>query len=53
MSLRSQLEEFVSRVKGRKTSYWISGEDSVGQMKMIGMAYMESGFKLRPTSSFR
>ncbi|KAF4636108.1 hypothetical protein G7Y89_g1969 [Cudoniella acicularis] len=53
MSYRYQLEEFVNRVKGRQTQYWISGEDSVNQMKMIDMAYEKSGLGLRPTSSFR
>jgi predicted dehydrogenase len=52
MSYRHQLEEFVNRVKGRQTQYWVSGEDSVNQMKMIYMAYEKSGLGLRPTSSF-
>lgn len=53
MSYRYQLEEFVNRVKGRPTQYWVSGEDSVNQMKMIDMAYEKSGLGLRPTSSFK
>ncbi|PYI02776.1 putative oxidoreductase [Aspergillus sclerotiicarbonarius CBS 121057] len=53
MSYRWQLEEFVNRVKGRPTQYWVSAEDSVKQMKMIDMAYEKSGLGLRPTSSFR
>lgn len=53
MSYRYQLEAFVNRVKGRSTQYWISGEDSVKQMKMVDMAYEKSGLGLRPTSSFR
>ncbi|KAH8701827.1 putative oxidoreductase [Talaromyces proteolyticus] len=53
MSYRYQLEEFVNRVKGRKTQYWVGGEDSFNQMKMIDMAYKKSGLGLRPTSSFR
>ena len=53
MSYRYQLEEFVNRVKGRQTQYWISGQDSVNQMRMIDMAYKKSGPGLRPTSSFR
>jgi predicted dehydrogenase len=53
MSYRHQLEEFVNKVKGRNTHVWISGEDSIAQMKMIDMAYTKSGLGLRPTSSFR
>lgn len=53
MSYRYMLEEFVSQVKGRQTQYWISGEDSIKQMKMVDMAYDKSGLGLRPTSSFR
>jgi predicted dehydrogenase len=53
MSYRYQLEEFVNRVKGRKTQYWVDGEDSTNQMKMIDMVYEKSGLGLRPTSSFR
>lgn len=53
MSYRYQLEEFVNRVRGRPTAYWIDGEDSVNQMKMIDMCYEKSGLGLRPTSSFR
>ena len=53
MSYRWQLEEFVNRVRGRKTQFWVSDEDSVCQAKMIDMAYEKSGLGLRPTSSFR
>lgn len=53
MSYRYQLEEFVNRVKGRQTHYWVSGEDSINQMRMVDMAYERSGLGLRPTSSFR
>ncbi|KAJ5366058.1 Oxidoreductase N-terminal [Penicillium concentricum] len=28
MSYRYQLEEFVNRVKGRSTQYWVEGQDS-------------------------
>ncbi|KAJ5660329.1 oxidoreductase [Penicillium longicatenatum] len=52
MSYRYQLEEFVNRIKGRKTQYWVSGDDSLNQMKMIDMAYEKSGLGPRPTSSF-
>ena len=53
MSFRYQLDDFVNRIKGRPTQYWISGEDSINQMKMVDMAYEKSGLGLRPTSSFR
>ncbi|KAK0717634.1 oxidoreductase domain-containing protein [Lasiosphaeria miniovina] len=53
MSYRWQLEEFVNRVKGRPTQFWISGEDSINQMRMLDMAYEKSGLGLRPMSEFR
>ncbi len=53
MSYRYQLEDFVNRVKGRKTSYWVDGEDSVKQMKMVDLAYEKSGLGVRSTSSFQ
>jgi GFO/IDH/MocA C-terminal domain len=53
MSYRYMLEEFVNQIKGRKTQYWLSGEESVNQMKMTDMAYEKNGLGLRPTSSFR
>ncbi|KAK1676450.1 putative oxidoreductase [Colletotrichum godetiae] len=52
-SFRYQLEAFVNRIKGRETHYWVTGEDSIKQMKMIDMAYEKSGLRLRPTSTFR
>ncbi|EXJ89100.1 hypothetical protein A1O3_02164 [Capronia epimyces CBS 606.96] len=52
MSYRYQLEEFVNRVKGRRTQTWIGAEDSINLMKMVDMAYEKSGLGLRPTSSF-
>lgn len=52
MSYRFQLAEFVKRVKGQKTHYWIEGEDSVNQMRMIDLAYEKSGLGLRPTITF-
>ncbi|KAL8940614.1 MAG: hypothetical protein Q9216_002727 [Gyalolechia sp. 2 TL-2023] len=53
MSYRHQLEQFVNRVKGRKTQHWVSGEDSIAQMRMLDMAYEKSGLGLRPTSTYR
>lgn len=51
-SYHYQLEEFVNRVRGRKTKFWISAEDSVSQAKMVDMAYEKSGLGLRPNSTF-
>lgn len=53
MSYRHQLEQFVNKIKGRPTEYWITGEDSIEQMKMIDMAYVKSGLGPRPTSTYR
>lgn len=53
MSYRYQLEEFVNRIQGRETQYWVDAQDSVKQMKMIDMAYAKSGLGLRPTSAFK
>ncbi|QKX55603.1 uncharacterized protein TRUGW13939_02699 [Talaromyces rugulosus] len=53
MSYRWQLEEFVNRIKGRQAAFWISGQDSINQMKMVDMAYEKSGLGLRKTGSFR
>ncbi|KAF9875943.1 hypothetical protein CkaCkLH20_06389 [Colletotrichum karsti] len=44
---RHQLEQFVNRVKGRETSTWVDGEDSIAQMRMIDMAYAKAGLPLR------
>lgn len=53
MSYRHQLEQFVNKVKGRKTQFWVEREDSIAQMKMVDMAYERSGLGPRPTSSFK
>ena len=53
MSYRHQLQQFVNRVKGRETLHWVTGEDSIAQMKMMDMAYEKSGLGARLTSSFR
>ncbi|KAI0469207.1 hypothetical protein F4859DRAFT_137427 [Xylaria cf. heliscus] len=47
---RYQLEQFVNRVRGRDTPQWISGEDSVGTMRMIDMAYTAAKLPLRPAN---
>jgi predicted dehydrogenase len=51
-SYRHQLEQFVNRVRGRKTASWVDGEDSIAQMKMIDMAYAKSGLGARPSRPF-
>lgn len=53
MSFRHQLEQLVNQVKGRKTQHWISGEDSIAQMKMIDIAYEKCGLGPRPTSTYK
>lgn len=53
MSYRYQLDQFVNRVKGRETLYWVDKKDSIDQMKMIDMAYEKSGLGARQTSTFR
>ncbi|KAF2742621.1 putative oxidoreductase [Sporormia fimetaria CBS 119925] len=52
MSYRFQLEEFVNRIKGRETRWWVEGEDSVEHMRMVDMAYVKSGLGVRPSSGF-
>ncbi|KAL7822790.1 NAD(P)-binding protein [Trichoderma gracile] len=53
MSYRHQLEQFVNRVKGRRTQHWVDRDDSIAQMRMVDMAYERSGLGPRPMSSFR
>ena len=53
MSFKYQLDQFVNKVTGRETRYWVSREDSILQMKMVDMAYGKSGLGVRPTSEFK
>ena len=53
MSYRYQLEQFVDRVKGRKTNFWVDHEDSVRNTELVDMAYEKSGLGPRPSSRFR
>lgn len=47
------LQEFVDKIQGREGSgIWVSGEDSIAQMKAIDMVYEKSGLGLRPTSDY-
>ena len=52
MSYRHMLEQFVNKVRGRETQTWVSGEDSIAQMKMLDMAYTKSGLGARQTSKY-
>lgn len=48
------LQEFVDKIQGREGSgIWVSGEDSIAQMKALDMVYEKSGLGLRPTSDYR
>ena len=49
---RHQLEQFVNKIRGRQTSIWIDGEDSIKQMETIDGAYEKAGMLLRPSSSY-
>jgi len=53
MSYRHMLEQFANKVKGRETQTWVTGQDSIAQMKIVDMAYEKSGLGIRPTSKFR
>jgi hypothetical protein len=53
MSYHYQLEEFVNRIEGRETRYWIEGQGSINSMRMSDMAYEKSGLGLRPNSECR
>lgn len=52
MGYRYMVEEFVNRIRGRSTEFWIEPEDSIDSMQMIDMAYNKSGIGPRPTSAF-
>ncbi|KAK0617238.1 hypothetical protein B0T14DRAFT_568762 [Immersiella caudata] len=48
LTYKYQLDAFVDRIKGREgTGAWVDGEDSIGQMRMIDMAYRKSGLPTR------
>ncbi|KIM21612.1 hypothetical protein M408DRAFT_333358 [Serendipita vermifera MAFF 305830] len=49
---RYQLEAFVNQVRGRTPQLWITGEDSVAQMKVLEAIYEKSGLEPRPTSAY-
>ena len=48
---RWQLEAFVSKVKGRQPTCWVTGEESITQMETIDMVYQKAGLPARPGSS--
>ncbi|KAB5542872.1 hypothetical protein GE09DRAFT_1003713 [Coniochaeta sp. 2T2.1] len=53
LSYRYLLEEFVNRVRGREGSgIWVTGEDSVRQMRMLDMAYEKGGLPVRKSPRF-
>ena len=49
---RHQLEQFVNKIRGRPTSVWIDGGDSIEQMETIDDAYKKAGISLRPSSAY-
>ncbi|KAK4453993.1 hypothetical protein QBC34DRAFT_393965 [Podospora aff. communis PSN243] len=52
LTYKYQLDAFVDRIKGREgTGAWVDGEDSIGQMRMIDMAYRKSGLPIRVSKS--
>lgn len=54
LTYRYMLEEFVNRIRGRGGSgVWVSGEDSVRQMRVLDMAYEKAGLPARKSSEFK
>jgi len=49
---RYQLEAFVEQVRGRTPHAWMSGADSVDQLKVVEMVYNKLGLPLRPSSNY-
>jgi len=45
---RYQLEAFVDRFKGEEPAWWVSGQDSIDQMRTIDEVYKKAGLPLRP-----
>jgi len=45
---RYQLEAFVSKLQGREPACWVTGEESINQMKTIDQIYQAAGLPLRP-----
>ncbi|GAO46026.1 putative NAD binding Rossmann fold oxidoreductase [Saitoella complicata NRRL Y-17804] len=48
---RYQLEAFVDKLRGREPAHWVTGEESIDEMKSIDSVYVRSGLPLRPTSA--
>jgi predicted dehydrogenase len=48
---RWQLEAFTERVRGKKTPYWISGEESIAQMETIDAIYRAAGLPVRQSNA--
>ncbi|KAI1262590.1 hypothetical protein F5Y18DRAFT_438986 [Xylariaceae sp. FL1019] len=53
MSFHYMLTAFVNKVRGRPVQTWMSGQDSINQMRMIDMAYEKSGLGPRPSKGYR
>lgn len=45
---RYQLEAFVSKLQGKEPACWVTGEESINQMKTIDQIYEAAGMTLRP-----
>jgi predicted dehydrogenase len=45
---RYQLEAFVSKLKGKEPAFWVTGEESINQMKSIDAIYEKAGLPVRP-----
>jgi len=45
---RYQLEAFVSKLQGKEPAYWVTGEESINQMKTIDAIYKKAGLPVRP-----
>lgn len=48
---RYQLEAFTEKVRGKNVPYWISGEESIEQMRVIDEIYKAAGLPVRPSNS--
>lgn len=45
---RYQLEAFVSKLQGKEPACWVTGEESINQMKTIDQIYQAAGMTVRP-----
>ena len=49
MSYRHMLGQFVNGATGCETQVWVSGSDSIGQIKQLDMGCEKNGLGIRPT----